>query len=377
MDTFASFLAEHVSEGDEPYFESNQFWPRFLNNINFDHYFLIELIKAVLSDALYRQMIIKQLIHAPFSFLYGESNVATLEEQLSTMRRKWRAASENNRHALLTWKYPAVIDSEGLANSHYTILLVDPMSKAVLSIDSRGVDYAENFHPLWSRARSKLKAIFSGCHWTEYNYYDEQGERQHDHFCQSWSLIFLEEYMNSLVSEHCPPSLSDQMTIEPLCDYSRLVDFWRRCLSIKAVRRALYDTLYNQTHCLLTHKRKYHRYFSTLEALVCRGAGKVYSSRKSLEESGVLECFLDFIASDVRLLQRIVGEIQDEPTKPPSPEAYPTEKRRKVDQNDSVNGEIIDLTIDSSVILDFSMTSTAYSSSTELSPSCSPLPHSN
>jgi hypothetical protein len=288
---------------DTDYWNSNCFWPEFLQSNLFDHYHFIEVFKVVVGDPECRRVIVNYLLNR-FLFIYSDCRSCQEDDQFANVKKNWTKAVENNVEAILTYKYPPFSDSDGSLNSHFIILWGEPASRCVLCIDSRGIDYAVNYCKKWKLAKQKLQQIFHDCKWFEYCYFDMQSEQEDDHFCQTWSLILLEEaYLqrgqrrghetNTSLSEYYQ-SISTGTT-----NYWRIVDFWRRCLSdLPTIKERLYNQIYSMTHHLGKDDREhrcYHGYFSTLEALVCGSDDKFYDQYLSYEDSNFtfLEDFLD------------------------------------------------------------------------------------
>lgn len=270
VDFLLNGFNNNVRSNNGPYFVSSNIWPEFLKSSIYDHAYFVEIFKAVFGDPSVRLKIVNHLFKKD-RFIYVDSGIDGISPQLLMVKRLWKKALENKVPCIITWKYPIVIDGEGAANTHYIMIWADPVGKRVLSVDSRGLSYAPDFHPSWAEANLSLKQIFKGCQWIEYNMFDLQEqylgeESDNDSFCQTWSLQLLEEALNP----------SDTYS-QPTDAYHTLASFWARILhDVPAVKEAVFNTVYCMTHDAGTGKRRYHRYFSTLESLVCGGSDVYY-----------------------------------------------------------------------------------------------------
>lgn len=80
---------------EEPYWIANKYlWPRFLANNNFDHAHFIELIKTVLNDGRYRELIVR--------FLVSESHRKRRSEVNSLHSRNKRVKRDSSIYQLLS-----------------------------------------------------------------------------------------------------------------------------------------------------------------------------------------------------------------------------------------------------------------------------------
>lgn len=193
--------APNVEQQIDTYWVDNKFLIDFLANESYDHYHLVEVFKAVISDPECRRTIIQSIIEVPFSYVYGDVIGNSLEEQLASLRRVCGIARDNQMRCIATWKYPALtLSGELEVLSHYITIFIDAVQKVAVLIDSRGLDYARNFHASWRHAHEALSRLLE-CEFlfrtVSYNYFDNQLDIHgtEDQFCQSWSLVFLEEFL--------------------------------------------------------------------------------------------------------------------------------------------------------------------------------------
>jgi hypothetical protein len=87
----------------------------------------------------------------------------------------------------------------------------------------------------------------------------------------------------------------------PVLGYDGLIAFWTALVLVPQVREALFSEIYFKTHAM-AGERFYERYFSTVEALVCRGERSYYAhpDEVSYAEAGhtFLEDFLGALNAD-------------------------------------------------------------------------------
>lgn len=298
------FLLNNKSSSNyDFYFFSSDIWPRFLEISIYDHAYFVEIFKSVFGDPVVRRKIVNHLFGKD-RFIYGDAGTDGLKQQLLVVQRLWKKCMENGVPCIITWKYPIAVDREGGLNTHYIMLWADPVEKRVLSVDSRGLSFASNFHPSWAEARLLLQQAFQDCRWIEYNMFDLQeqylgDESDNDSFCQTWCLQLLEEAL--LPNEAC---------LQPADAYHTLASFWARMLrDVSVVKEAIFDNVYSMTHDLTTGKRRYHRYFSTLEGLVCGGNYKYYPHNVTYSRGGYtfIEDFVMALLNDQgRTLRKIM-----------------------------------------------------------------------
>lgn len=185
------------------YWIDSHFWESFLSDENYDHYHLVEVFKTVLGDSLIRRIIVQSILQVPFPFIYNDATGVAIDDQLSSLRRACSIAADNEMRAIATWKYPALtLPGEHETLTHFVMVFIDGTNNTALILDPRGLDYARTFHSSWQRAYEQLRRLlqvefrFSV---GETNYFDLQlgEEGEEDQFCQSWSFVLLEEFMES------------------------------------------------------------------------------------------------------------------------------------------------------------------------------------
>lgn len=183
------------------YWIDGHFWESFLSDANYDHYHLVEVFKTVLGDSSIRRTIVQSILEVPFPFIYNDATGVAIDDQLSSLRRACSIAADNEMRAIATWKYPALtLPGEHETLTHFVMVFIDGTNNTALILDPRGLEYARTFHSSWQRAYEQLRRLLQ----VEYrfsvgetNYFDLQlgEEGEEDQFCQSWSFVLLEEFM--------------------------------------------------------------------------------------------------------------------------------------------------------------------------------------
>eukprot|EP01039_Chlorochromonas_danica_P006840 gene6840-7560_t len=166
--------------------------------------------------------------------------------------------------------------------------------------------------------------------WVDMNFFDIQEPIEHDHFCQTWSMLMLIEYLSHYLLDcqqqqqqqqqqllleqqqqghfktirHGIVSRYDQTFLYrllPKHGYQAIVTFWRFIVSdLVFIREAIYYNIYRQTHHE-NGERYYNRYFSTLESLVHESNTIYYSYEDHYDEKGYmfLEDFLGYLNESI------------------------------------------------------------------------------
>ncbi len=328
---------DYLAANECDYFTNRDFWPDFLQDDLLDHAHLLNVFVTVLGEARCRDAALRYFMKdGPVTFIDEESThgkdiqrcqsresdlpsttgsacsdeheddvhetrerdrdtvtVWGMREKtiitnscitrLSSLRSCWRSAQLQGCLAVLTWRFPPVPTAEGDLESHYIVLVADPVERSVMSIDSRGVDFAKDFHPSWRRSLNELRErVFTDCEWLHYCYFDLQAMHPYDHFCQSWSLVFLRDYLEA----HRLPCYHDPLMRGDKRHFDRIAALWRELiLNVEDIREELYYQIYRMTHTL-DGERFYDRYFSILEEMVTGGREILYPCHSLYRQTG-------------------------------------------------------------------------------------------
>ena len=330
---------------EEPYWKSNEFWPTFLADSNFDHAYLVEVFKTVCGDCEMRNKILRRFLDQKGGFIFNRYKpTETSKEKCNAIKQCIKIANCKQRRAYITWEYPGIQDRMGYEESHCVVYIYDPTELFVVSVDSRGTSYARDYCDEWKQSYYSVMSMFSHCKVINAVVDDLQKRNGDDHFCQTWSIILTLEIERLLLKEENAETMSGQnmncdsdndmsmcessTTFESSVDcfanrvhsmlaeqldahsimrgFGSILQFWRQLISVEEFKQAIYSELYYQTH-LDNGEHRYSRYFTALEAQVNCSNTQYYPHNVEYKYTGYtfLEGFLD--ALSVEDLHRILA----------------------------------------------------------------------
>ena len=279
---------------NESYWRSRQFWPKFLQDLNYDHAYLLDKFKTIAGDCNFRYFILMQYIDKENFTSNYYSEQTSYKDRLQDIKLTWKRALRTKVKAFITWEYPTIRDEQDHEETHFCMIIADPRSKSAISIDSRGTTFVNSFSLKWRDNFLQLKAIFKDMHWIDAITSDLQGLNVNDSFCQTWSLLLTVRVLQGRVVT------ADSFSLK-MNGYSELINFWRELCCLSEVREALYYEVYCETHG--AGDRTYDRYFSTLEALVTGSFSTYYpcADKVSYFQSGYtfIEDFLRALTPEI------------------------------------------------------------------------------
>lgn len=260
-----------INKSQTLYWNHHAFWPIFLADDHFDHWHFIDVFKTIIADIRYRKVILQHFLpHQSISVAHCDHCV-TVNDHIGQFKHTIRRVIQRGRHAYLSWRYPPIFEN-GDRVTHYTMILIDPDLEQVLSFDSRGLDYASQYHSSWNYCLQSIKQYTTsmGYRWMDMNFFDIQSLSEYDQFCQTWSILLVLEYIcqNHQREEH-------NFWLDGRYGFATIIRLWKYLITeLPEIREACFYQIYRQTH---TNEgdRIYNRYFSTLEALV-HGDNLVY-----------------------------------------------------------------------------------------------------
>eukprot|EP01038_Epipyxis_sp_PR26KG_P012246 gene12246-16418_t len=302
--------------------EKNNFWPSFLLDNKFDHYWFVNILKTILGEEINRKIIISHfnsITNSPYldiktpsrisnstiNSLDGKTTHGSVSDTsteydnnlnrthpmiiicscatVADVNKKWKLAQSKRCIAYITWIYPPNANEhhdiitnniEYHEETHYAMIIANPNNLTVEYVDSRGLvegpptrlshqnkhDKNDEFFSVeWKSVFKALKKVFVKCRWINLFNYDIQAMSQNDDFCQTWSLLLTVNHMHG-------NNIWNIMTADPL---DIIISFFKECISITDIKEAVYYEIYRKTH-RLNGDVLYHHYFTQLEHLVTK-----------------------------------------------------------------------------------------------------------
>lgn len=237
-------------------------WRKLFQIAKLDHVNILHVFCAVFGDSVMRVIIIRYLIQKAASLdkknwfseelVFNEKTISCLRH----IRKCWAEAKRKGIKTILTYHYPSIFGSN---ESHYMIIVADPIEKVVLEIDSRGENFINKRYK-WKQRREEMKGIFGECEWKSFLTTDLQSRHPDDFFCTTWSLVLLKAHL----MDARPP-------IFPHYHFASIVSFWKEIfLALPIVKDLFYYQLYRKTHRFDGGKVKLSNedYFSILGDLI-------------------------------------------------------------------------------------------------------------